>query len=67
MLDCGYESRDRRESYSMLSALIGGPGNHGVLKEDPVAKGGWEGTCHPKVTARKKRNRFMKCVPVRVG
>ena len=38
-LDCGYESRDRRESYSMLSALIEGPGNHRVLKEDLVAKG----------------------------
>ena len=39
MLYCGYESRDRRESYIMLSALIEGLGNHGVLKEDPVAEG----------------------------
>lgn len=50
--------------------LIEGPGNHGVLKEDPVAEellGKARATQKVKQTVRKKRNRGMKCVPVRAG
>lgn len=53
----------------MINALIKGPGNHGVLRKIQWPRGCWGGICPPEVNQamRKKRNRGMKCVPVRAG